>query len=108
MQPIRCVHARARLRPAGAAAGSGQKDAVREGLFGAFAASASSSSEKEKVREQAAHEEKLYRIKLFEPDLKLLSAATDRRRGCGARGRTICYKAMFFPTPVHREGSLRD
>ena len=36
--------------------------------------------DKEKVREQAAHEEKLYRIKLFEPDLKLLSAATDRRR----------------------------
>ena len=36
--------ARARLRPAGAAAGSGQKDAVREGLFGAFAASASSST----------------------------------------------------------------
>ena len=32
------------------------------------------------MREQAAHEEKLYRIKLFEPDLKLLSAATDRRR----------------------------
>ena len=44
VQPIRCVHARARLRPAGAAAGSGQKDAVREGLFGAFAASASSST----------------------------------------------------------------
>ena len=43
-------------------------DAVREGLFGAFGLDA----EKEKVREQAAREEKLYRIKLFEPDLKLL------------------------------------
>ena len=39
-----------------------------EGLFGAFGLDA----EKEKVREQAAREEKLYRIKLFEPDLKLL------------------------------------
>jgi hypothetical protein len=44
------------------------KDAVLEGLFGAFGLDA----EKEKVREQAAREEKLYRIKLFEPDLKLL------------------------------------
>ena len=63
MQPIqRCVHARARLRPAGAAAGSGQKDAVREGLFGAFAAFGleldAEIRTKEKVREQAAHEEK--------------------------------------------------
>ena len=48
---------------------------MREGLFGAFGLDA----EKEKVREEAAREEKLYRIKLFEPDLKLLSAATDRR-----------------------------
>ena len=46
-----------------------------EGLFGAFGLDA----EKEKVREQAAREEKLYRMKLFEPDLKFLSAATDRR-----------------------------
>ena len=50
-------------------------DAVLEGLFGAFGLDA----EKEKVREQAAREEKLYRMKLFEPDLKFLSAATDRR-----------------------------
>ena len=50
-------------------------DAVREGLFGAFGLDA----EKEKVREEAAREEKLYRIKVFEPDLKLLSAATYRR-----------------------------
>ena len=38
-----------------------------EGLFGAFGLDA----EKEKVREQAAREEKLYRMKLFEPDLKI-------------------------------------
>ena len=50
-------------------------DAVREGQIGAFGLDA----EKEKVREEAAREEELYRIKVFEPDLKLLSAATYRR-----------------------------
>lgn len=41
---VASTRARASAAPAGAAAGSGQKDAVREGLFGAFAASASSST----------------------------------------------------------------